>query len=556
MDYNLSQLVIMLSTATTTAQRTPQVLDMALDRVDVVHPGVASQEKARRKCRDIFDGPDAIAENADAYFEQFDDEDPESFKLRAGSAAVHPGLSQTVQGTKGMILQDGLIFQKLPESLKQLMEDVDNNGTHVDVFAGELIENAMVDGIAGILIERTQVPAGAKSPDELRKAGLRTVWIMVNAKQLIRPFYTKVKHGYVLSQLVIREEIVRIRPETTWAMQRIYQYRAYQLVRTATGELTNKVEASLYATDAFGTDPLLDPATVKILTNMTRIPWSPLRAGRKISLAETRPALLELADCVMQFHKSLTGILHIQDVACNAPTQVAVGRPPANREKLKMGVKTVQDVPSKLVTGTNQPLYWHQISVDVCEPAEHTLDRTETMMAFAIGSFLGLQPKGVETARAKELRDKGGNATLSSVARATKDCIDLAIDISGEYEGIAEDARGTVQVRTDFSDLLMGADVMLAYAALVKQGFPKRPILIQMRKLGRIAADEDLDKLETEWDQAIEAQAQLDQQNAELAAQMKQPQPGAPTGKQKPGTKTPAKKSAKKQATPTPDNNA
>ena len=85
------------------------------------------------------------------------------------------------------------LAEDTPEDVKKLTTNVDGLGNNLHVFARDTFKTAMDKGITWILVDYTNVPAGATLADE-REMGARPYWVHVKAESLIA-VYSKFLNG-------------------------------------------------------------------------------------------------------------------------------------------------------------------------------------------------------------------------------------------------------------------------------------------------------------------------------------------------------------------------
>jgi hypothetical protein len=112
--------------------------------------------------------------------EQLDD-----YKLRAAITQVARYYQRTVQASVGMICATPpALDEKTDAVLKSDAEDIDGQGTHFEVFARDLIDDAINGGFCGILIDGPPKPQGLRH-DQEDALNIRPFWVKVPASRLI-----------------------------------------------------------------------------------------------------------------------------------------------------------------------------------------------------------------------------------------------------------------------------------------------------------------------------------------------------------------------------------
>jgi hypothetical protein len=389
------------------------------------------------------------------------------------------------------------------ETRYRVLANVDAAGTHGAVFTRELTQNGLIDGHDGIFVDYSRVDnPSAIDSDQEKRLGLRPYWILFKADDVIKPIYQTVKGVRTLVLLILREVVDEIVPP--FGLKTVTRYRIY------TNE-NNVINYQLWTVPDGGGKPAITEQP-KLMRNMTRIPWSPLRTGEKISEVETKPPLLDLADLNIEHHQTKTNMLNLEQLAC-VPTQVRIGAErdgDGNYPPIILGPRSTIEAPH--IDGVSQPVYWHAPPVDVLDPVFKTLNATEAAMGAAGMAFLTPETRAAETAEAKRIDAAAQSATLSTVGRGLQDCLELAFDFTAEYLGIE---AGSVSINRDFENQVLDSSTMLAYVQAVRDaGLPIRILLEAWMQGGRLPEGTDIEELEQEMlanTAAAEAQKQLEE---------------------------------------------
>jgi predicted phage terminase large subunit-like protein len=110
----------------------------------------------------------------------------------------------TIEGLVGQVFRrDPVLSDDVPPLIVEHAENIDNSGTHLDIFARGLLSDALTSGHAGILVEFPKTGGTQNAAQE--KAEIRPYWVPI-AKDNIVSWRTTVENGrLVLTQLVLKE---------------------------------------------------------------------------------------------------------------------------------------------------------------------------------------------------------------------------------------------------------------------------------------------------------------------------------------------------------------
>lgn len=454
----------------------------------IPHPAYERMRPFWEKCRALMGGTQAIRDGAETYLPRLESESNESYDVRLNIAALYPGFSSVMKAAVGMLLQKPPAFgEDMPKPLVDIWENITATGVAGAVFCWDLVMSALVDGHSGIFVDYADVANPEKvDGDTEKRLGLRPYWIMFKADDIIKPVYETVNGRRRLGLLILRERVdERV---GLFGIQTVSRYRVYT-------DQAGVIEFQLWESRDGVSKPVLTKAP-KRMTGIGRIPWSPLRAGPKISEVETRPPANDLADLNIEYHQTKTNRLNLQQLAM-VPTQVRIGASPdadGVYPPITLGPRSTIEAPA--IQGVSQPVYWHSPDVTVLTPARESMEDTKGEMGSAGMAFLVPQARAAETATAHAIDATAQRADLSTVATGTEDCLGLAWQFTAEYMNIK---AGSMTVNKDFENVIMDPTTMLAYVTAVRDaGLPIRLLLEAWLKGGRLKEGTDLDELEKE----------------------------------------------------------
>lgn len=434
-----------------------------------------------QKCRDVYAGSEAVRGGGVKYLPQFAGESTSLYEARKTIAALFNGYARTVLASVGLLCDpEPVLSEKMPTTLAAMWENVDGAGMHGAVFTRHLTTAAVVDGFAGIIteyprlndprIDRSKASLAATRALETGEAldaadvaalGLRPYFILVKVDDVL-PIYETVNGKRTLVLLVRREYVTERKGR--FGLQTLQRFRVYEL--TPKGVMYERWTAD--SDLASGAKPKRDEGPT-LMRNLKGIPWSPLAAGELLSANEYKPTLLDLADLNITHHRIATGILSLEEQAC-VPTPVRIGCPPIRTladgtpvyPELVTGPGNTIEVPA--TNGVSEPVYYLSPPVDVLDPAMTSLENCKAEMGAMGATFLAPEPRAQETATAHRMDAAAERATIGTVSRGLKDCLESAFGFAGQYIG---ETAGEVTVNKDF----IGEGVDPALAAVMTAAY-------------------------------------------------------------------------------------
>ena len=530
--------------------------DIESDTPNVEPQAWLNMKKRSRKTRDLMKGVEAIRAGGTFYLPMYRSESLDRYEARRTIAGLFNAFKSTVKAAVGMILQTPPVLdEKMPAKLVAMAENVDGLGTHLDVFTNKLVTAAVVDGLAGIITEypraddptldRSKASLAAQQAlatgDALDAAdeeaiGLRPYFILVKSDNVLFPVYEMVNGKRTLVMIVF--VFSSTKRTGRFSQKTAKTWRVYSL--------ENGVVMYELWTETDG-GARQEGATVA-MRNVKRIPWSPLPAGEEIAPNEWMPGLYDLAEMNVTLHRLQSGELSLIERGY-VSTLVRVGAEPDSEGRypdITIGPESTIEVPLPSNGGPTvpNPLYYISPPTDVLEPGFRAIENCKTDMGAMALSVIAPDPIVEETATANRRDDAAQKANVSSVARATQDCLESAFTDAAQFIG---EPPGGVAINRDFEEAALDAQLMQAYTALANAGFPKKWIVIALQNGGRISPDADPDDVVAEWDAksaTLDAEKQIAAKLA-LSGELPDETPNA-----KPKKKAPAPRRREKKTEP------
>lgn len=505
----------------------------------------------RVKCRACFEGTEAIRAGRELYLQRYPGESNARYDSRVRLAAWENAFKRTVKASTGLMLDVPLRLDEEDndEKLLAFAKSVNGKRENISVYAERLIENALVDGLAGTFTDCAKVDRkrldnargvsesakrrGKLDSSEVKVLGLRPYFVLVLAEDIIIEHYESIDGEDVL-MLFIRREVSEV--ADGYALVDRVRYLVYR--RSETG---GNVECEIWEEPEEGGDPVQGETVT--MENVKEIPWSPLDLGEK-------PPLEDLADMNLAYHETTTNIKALQSQAL-VPTPVRIGATP---EEVENEDGSITRTYPELIWGPNntieisffegmpvKPVYWLSPDVAVLDPAMKTQQLELLSMAKEGGAFLSPDKASVESAEGQRIRGHAQKATLSTVAQRAEDSIALSVRHAATFIGVI---GGSVIINREWDHATLQPQEMTALAALIQAGMPVR-LAVQRLKAGRIIPQsEDTDEVTEDWEGNQEAEKQAKDTRAQLTAAKSQLALAA-GGKSK-GTPTPGNAAAAK----------
>jgi len=451
------------------------------------HPTYTKFKHRWEKCRALMGETEEVRDGGEAYVLRLAGEGEESYNFRLKLVALTNFFKRAVQASVGLLLEKEPSFgDDMPEKLVAFAEDIDLGGKHLAVYAKELAEDHVVDGLVGTLVDFPVVdnPTAIDADAEAR-SGFRPFFVKYTRADILKVVYGKINGVKTRVLVVLRETSEQL--DGSFGIKNVAKYRVFRNAGNGvTWELWSGTENETATIRLKGPSPLMVGGV-----QAKKIPFS--MWGELSSL----PPLENLADLNIEHLNKKTNRSNLETLAM-VPTPVRIGATPTIAAD---GTKTYPPIvfgprgtieapfPPKDVAAPSQPVYWLSPDVSVLEPAEKSITQLISDMGTAALNFLAPDKRVAETAESKRLDAASQNASLRTEGRGLQDHLEECFGFAGE---MVKDPAGSVTVHMEFEEVQLSAEEMGKYLdAYLAGGISRETFLDEWKKGKRL--DESLD---------------------------------------------------------------
>lgn len=480
------------------------------DKPSMLSQQAEAQREAIELVRDLWAGAQKLREEGEKYLPKAPKEDRDNYNNRLARSAFFNAFRRAVEGLTGLVFRkDPVLGEDVPAKIRQHWENIDNAGTHGDVFCREVLQDALAAGHNAILVEFPQVSDDDRRTGRAASAEasgeIRPYWVPIKKENILSWRTTAEAGRTVLTQVVIRE--CGYVPVGRFGQDMQVRYRVLYRDGGVVGWVL------LEETKSGG---VIKVGEGKYPTQI-EIPLAEIASSGRRSMFESDPPLLDLAYLNIAHYQMWSDYNWSIHKTC-VPFIYVAGWEGVDEQGNKVA----------LVIGSNAALTFPNPETKVgyvshsgesLGSIKQALDDLKSDMGSLGLAMLAPQKRSAETAEAKRLDKATSDSALAVTARAVQDGIERALGFHARYLG--EKSGGSIIINRDFEGLLMEPEVMQAVAALVKGGMPVMLALDMLQKGGRIDADADLGALEILWEIGYKAEADqkaMDQGDAAQAA--------------------------------------
>jgi hypothetical protein len=436
---------------------------------------VERQEPALTLVRDCYGGNERIKEKAQVYLPQAAGEEYPNYRERLGRSVFFNAFKQTVEGLTGLVMKRNIVLDDdVPQGIKDDWENIDNAGTHGDVFARELLQDSIAAGHAAFLVDFPKTGGVQSAADEMKGATalpIRPYWVPVK-KDNILSWRTSVENGVtILTQIVIRES--GMVPDGKYGEKEQTLYR----VLYKEGVVGFRLEAindknEVYVVDE-GTYPTQD-----------EIPIVEIVGSDRVSMFESVPPLLDLAYLDVAHYQTDSDYKNSIHKTC-VPIFVRIGAAPppdGQPQTLVIGPNAGMDLPkdgdAKYVAHDGAAL----------GEVHKAIQELKGDMATLGLSMLSPDKRAAETAEAKRIDKSASDSKLSTHARGLEDGIERGFGFHAKYKKLPQ--GGSVTVNRDFENLAMPPATITALSGMVEKAQLSLETMWKMLQAGNVLPDD------------------------------------------------------------------
>lgn len=397
------------------------------------------------------------------YLPQFPAEHDKLYQNRLAAATLFNAYARTVQGLVGMVFKKNPVLgEDVPavirgdaeKNLEGHAENIDLAGTHLDVFARRVLEDAF-EGHAFILVDMQQaLEPGATLEDEI-KSGRRPYWVKYKVGQAVN-FLPVTINGRVEIGLITFEEEIREKAGR-YGSKAVKQYRTFWLEGNEAGGIVVRWELKKLVREE-GKEETFEDAGSGDVRGFTRIPVGVVY-GKRTGFLESQPVALDLALLNVKYWQKQSDrdqSLH----KCGNPIPLFTGVP----EDWDMivagsgyGLKLPIDADGKYMEPEGTAL----------DASLEDLKELRTEMAALGLSVLAARPQVERTATETAIDFSQESSELELMARSLGDALELCLGFHAKYLG--ENSGGSVGVGAHLRTVRLTEAQINAYASMAAQ---------------------------------------------------------------------------------------
>lgn len=403
------------------------------DTVAAVHPDYDDIYAKREVYLDVCEGTLRLRQKRSQYLPQFPAETDADYQYRCETATCFNLTKKTRDVMTGMVFKDIVELEDdVNDEIKELWENIDNAGTHGDVFVRRAFEYGF-EGYSVILVDSPSAPV--RSREEQIQAGIRPYWILYRADDVwnwrfeVNPVSRRKELSLIVFREVVQEaagsftsdEVVkfrvfrRVNGLVTWEV-----YRQYQ--DSNGNNLSFEVEAS-------GSMPGLSEIPVAVVGELGADPF-----------------LLDIALKNIEHFQTYSDYKSLIHKTC-VPIPVGKGLELADENRVIVGGSTM------VQTSAQGDFGFAEVNGSSLQTVRQTLqDNREEAALMGLSLLTGQTGNVMMTATEILMNTISETAELRVFARSLQDAVELALGHTAEYLRLDREEGGSIELRTAWSN--------------------------------------------------------------------------------------------------------
>lgn len=362
--------------------------------VDSTHAEYNVRVNQWRRCRDAYNGSDAIKASGEEYLPKLPNQDHQEYEAYKMRSLWYGATYRTISGLAGAVTRKDPKLD-VPQAMAPHLKDVTLTGTPANVFVKDVISEVLMTGRFGILVDMAEESlAGALDTT-------RPYWVPFTAENIINWQTTIVGGAQVLTMVVLCEYVwVQAKSDDPFQSESAKQYRVL---------LLDEGEYKVHIHTPVKTGGFTIREIIPVLRGapLTYIPFCFFGSGG-LSVCPEKPPMLDLVDVNLSHYRSSADLEHGRHYTA-LPTPWVAGFPKETQLSIGSSIAWVSPDPQAhagILEFTGQGL----------GALETALETKEKLMAVLGARMLEGQKASVEASDTLMVRSSGERSTLQSTA--------------------------------------------------------------------------------------------------------------------------------------------
>lgn len=486
--------------------------------VHTKHPDIAKFSAKWERCRDAFDGEDAVKEKREIYLPrhggQGEHADADTvYSAYLTRASFYNATAPTVVALTGAVFLKPLSKENTPESLEDVFRDVTLNGTSLEGFARDMVGQVVSPGRYGVLVDLPAPVEGVAGP-------ALPYWVSYRAEDIVNWRTRTVAGRQQLVMVVLREQSFEPSIKDPFELEKVTKFRVLWL-------RDERYEVEIYKKGAGAVDEpewVLDNAftPTRRARPLDFIPFT-FVGPEGVTADVSDPPLMALVD-VNFSHYRTSADKEWAEHWTSIPTPWVSGIPAQTQLHVGATKALIIENPQ------GQAGYMEFSGAGLGSMRESLTEKRELMAT--LGGRLLEKTDVPETATAVRLRHSGEHASLTTIADACSLALSKAAQWTSWWLGTEAKPDDTIAIKlnTDFFAVQMSTEELKALMLAWQAGAMSfETFFFNLQRGGLYRPDttieDEREKLKAEAEEAAELAAQINP-NVDAGGNPIEPEPG------------------------------
>lgn len=423
--------------------------------VNSYHPLYSDYIDRWKKCRDAFEGSDAVKTAGTAYLPRLAEQTDEEYSAYKKRALFYSITSKTIESLVGLAMQKDAVL-KYPENMANYF--LENSGVEFYELLNESFSETLLMGRLGVLVDRG-IDGGRPQPLVYRCESILN-WEM---------------GAYGFTQVVLQEQVLENSISDRFVKTFKMQYRVLELVN------------GLYTQTVY--DDKLNVVSSSMPTNrgipMDFIPFYVVTPSG-INSPIDKPPMLDIVEINLSHYRTSADLEHGRHFT-GLPTPIAIGVDGSTT--LRVGSMTAWIIPNE--KGDAKYL---EFTGEGLKSLEKALSEKQGQLASLSARLIDNSSRGSESPETVKLRYASENANLVSISRA----VEAFMNVIYKTVALMDDSDPNevkIQLQRDFiAKSLTSKEIKEYIESYFDGGISKETLVYNLRKGGVLdpqRSDED-----------------------------------------------------------------
>lgn len=426
--------------------------------VDSKHPEYRLASPLWMKCRDAYDGEEAIKEKGMAYLPMLDGQESGEYEAYKARAMFYGATGRTVQGLSGMVVRKQPEIEA-PAKVQELLKTFGYDGEAFLPFAQQVINEVLALGRVGLLVD---MPAG------LAVGSVATPYcVMYRAENIINWRVSKINGERRLALVVLLEPTEEAAGDT-YEVAIKTRYRVLKLVTGDGGK--NEYQQEVWEKRVVGSgnaareEWMLIESIIPQRAGGKRLDFIPFTFINPSTTSERveRSPLLPLVNVNLSHYRTSADLEHGRHFTA-LPTAWVVGFSDKSVFRIGSSVAWVSE------DSTAKAGFLEFTGAGLGHLSSAMKDK-ENLMAILGARLLEEQKRDAEAAAAIRLRQAGEKSALASIAAQASEAFSKALQWFEWFVGGNIDPKTKVLFNQDYDVSTIDPQLLVALLSAVQSG--------------------------------------------------------------------------------------